>query len=121
MGATGLAANPTEYRERLETQTDEQLDSWTAELLRDVARRHGVAKAVADFRKTAHLDDKSLRRVFARGGGAPQSVGLDAAGHLMVPAISLHFLVPGLRAEVTDARQRLISYLVASFEEIVYV
>jgi len=121
VGATGLAANPTEYRERLRTQTDEQLDAWTAELLRDVARRHGAAKVVADFRKTARLDEKSLRRVFARGGGAPQSIGVDAAGHLMVPAISLHFLVPGLRAEAADARERLIAYLVASFDEIVYV
>jgi hypothetical protein len=39
----------------------------------------------------------------------------------MVPTVSLHFLVPGLRAEVADARDRLIAYLVASFDEIVYV
>jgi hypothetical protein len=121
VGATGLAATPTEYRDRLRAQTDEQLDAWSAELLRDVARRWGVSKAVADFRKTAHLDEKSLRRVFARGGGAPQTVGVDAAGHLMVPAISLHVLVPGLRAEAADARDRLIAYLVACFDEIVYV
>ena len=121
MGATGLAANPNEYRERLHAQTDEQLDAWAAELLRDVARRRGVARVVADFRKTAHLDEKNFRRVFARGGGAPQTVGVDAAGQLMVPTISLHFLVPGLRAEVAEARDRLIAYLVASFDEIVYV
>ncbi len=121
MGATGLASNPTEYRERLQGQTDEQLDSWTAELLRDVAKRRGVIKVVADFRKICHLDENGLRRVFARGGGAPQTVGTDAAGHLMVPAISLHFLVPGLRAEAADARHRLIAYLVAGFDEIVYV
>jgi len=121
VGATGLAASPTVYRDRLREQTDEQLDAWTAELLRDVAKRRGVARVVADFRKTAHLDEKALRRVFARGGGAPQTVGTDAGGHLMVPTISLHFLVPGLRAEVPDARERLIAYLVASFDEIVYV
>lgn len=121
MGATGLAANPTEYRDRLRQQTDEQLDAWTAELLRDVAKRRGVAKVVADFRKTAHLDEKAFRRVFARGGGAPQTVGSDAQGRLMVPTISLHFLVPGLRAEAPDARDRLIAYLTASFDEIVYV
>jgi hypothetical protein len=39
----------------------------------------------------------------------------------MVPSISLHFLVPGLRLEVADARDRLIAYLSASFDEIVYV
>jgi hypothetical protein len=121
VGATGLASNPTEYRDRLLTQSDEQLDAWTAELLRDVAKRRGVATVVADFRRTAHLDEKAFRRVFARGGGAPRTVGTDAAGHLMVPTISLHFLVPGLRAEVADARDRLIAYLVASFDEIVYV
>ena len=121
MGATGLASNPTEYRERLQAQTDEQLDLWTAELLRDVAKRRGVAKVVADFRKTARLDEKSFRRVFSRGGGAPQTVGADAGGQLMVPTVSLHFLVPGLRAEVGDARDRLIAYLVASFDEIVYI
>lgn len=121
MGATGLAPNPTDYRGRLREQTDEQLDAWAAELLRDVAKRRGVVKAVGDFRKAAHLDDKAFRRVFARGGGAPQSIGVEAGGHLVVPAISLHFLVPGLRAEATDARDRLITYLVAAFDEIVYV
>lgn len=121
MGATGLAATPAEYRDRLREQTDEQLDAWAAELLRDVAKRRGLAKVVADFRKTAHLDEKAFRRVFARGGGAPQTIGIDASGRLMVPSISLHFLVPGLRAEVSDARDRLIAYLVASFDEIVYV
>jgi hypothetical protein len=39
----------------------------------------------------------------------------------MVPAISLHFLVAGLRAEAADARDLLIAYLVACFDEIVYV
>jgi hypothetical protein len=121
VGVTGLAATPTEYRDRLREQSDEQVDAWTAELLRDVAKRRGVAKVVADFRKTAHLDEKGLRRVFARGGGAPQTVGMDAEGHLMVPSISLHFLVPGLRLETPDARDRLIAYLVAGFDEIVYV
>ena len=121
MGATGLAPTPTEYRERLREQTDEQLDAWTAELLRDVARRRGVAGVVAEFSKTVHLDEEALRRVYARGGGAPQTMGTDAAGILMVPAISLHFLVPGLRAEVPDGRDRLIAYLVANFDEIVYV
>jgi hypothetical protein len=121
VGATGLAANPTEYRDRLREQSDEQLDAWTSELLRDVARRRGVAQVVSDFRRTAHLDEKAFRRVFARGGGAPQTVGTDAAGHLMMPSISLHFLVPGLRAELPDARDRLISYLVGCFDEIVYV
>jgi len=121
VGATGLAANAAEYRDRLAGQTDQQIDVWVAELMRDVAKRRGVATVVADAQKVFHLDEKSFRRVFARGGGAPQTIGKDAEGHLMVPTISLHFLVPGLRAEVQDARARLIAYLVACFDEIVYV
>ena len=74
MGATGLAPNPADYRVRLREQTDEQLDAWAAELLRDVAKRRGVVRAVADFRRNAHLDEKAFRRVFARGGGAPQTI-----------------------------------------------
>lgn len=121
MGATGLAATPAEYRDRLREQTDEQIDAWAAELMRDVAVRRGVVKVVADVQKTAHLDERAFRRVFARGGGPPQVVGKDAEGHLMVPAIGLHFLVTGLRAEASDARDRLVAYLVANFDEIVYV
>jgi len=121
VGASGLASTPAEYRQRLSEQTDEQLDSWTSELLRDFAKRRGLADVVAEFRKSARLDEKAFRRVFARGGGAPQTVGFDATGHLMVPTISLHFLVAGLRAEVADARDRLIAFLVACFNEIVYV
>ena len=121
MGATGLATNPNEYRDRLTEQTDDQLDNWTSELLRDVAKRRGVVKAVADIQRAAKLDEKGLRRVFARGGGVPATVGKDAEGHLIVPAIALHFLVPGLRSEVPEARDRLIADLVANFDEIVYV
>jgi hypothetical protein len=40
---------------------------------------------------------------------------------MMVPAISLRYFVPGIRAVLPDARTRLIEYLVASFHEIVYI
>jgi hypothetical protein len=121
VGATGLAANPTEYRKRLGEQTDEQLDSWARELMRDVAIRRGVITVVSDVQRTARLDESGFRRIFARGGGAPQTVGHDAEGHLMVPAISLHCLVAGIRADVPNARARVIDYLVANLDEIVYV
>jgi hypothetical protein len=120
VGATGLATNPTEYRDRLREQSDEQLDAWAGELMRDVAARRGVAKVVAGVQETARLDEAALRRVFARGGGAPQTIG-RVGGGLIVPAISLHCLVSGMRAELGDARDRLIAYLVAGFDEIVYV
>lgn len=121
MATTGLSADPTEYRTRLGEQTDEQIDAWAAELMRDVAIRRGVIKVVEDFRRTAGLDERGFERVFASGGGPPAVVGRDASGHLMVPAITLHALVPGIRAQVRDGRDRLIAYLVANFGEIVYV
>ena len=121
MGATGLAANTTEYRERLAGESDEQIDAWVAELMRDMAKRRGVATVVADAQKVFHLDENGIRRVLSRGGGAPHTIGKDAEGRLMVPAVALHFLVPGLRADFPDARTRLIAFLVACFDEIVYV
>jgi hypothetical protein len=121
VGATGLASNPTEYKKRLTQQDDGQIDLWAAELMRDVARRRGVVQVLADFRKAARLDEAGLQHVYARGGGAPATAGRDAQGQLMLPAIALHFLVPGLRAEASDARARLIDYLAANFHEIVYI
>ena len=121
MGATGLSADPKEYRSRLGDQEDAQIDAWTAELMRDVAIRRGVVKVVEDFRSATKLDEAGFERVFASGGGPPAVIGRDRAGHLMVPAITLHALVPGIHAQVPDGRDRLIAYLVANFGEIVYV
>jgi hypothetical protein len=39
----------------------------------------------------------------------------------MVPAVTLYTLVPGVRAQLPDGRQRLIAYLVENFDELVYV
>lgn len=121
MGATGLSADRTEYRARLAEQTDAQLDTWAAEMLRDVALRRGVVRVVEEFRAAAKLTEKEFERVFASGGGPPASIGRDAQGRLMVPAVALWALVPGIRTEVADGRERLIEYLVASFGELVYV
>lgn len=121
MATTGLSANPTEYRERLDRQPDDQLDAWASELLRDSALRRGLVAVVADVQKAARLDEAALRRVFARGGGAPATVGKDTDGHLIVPTISLHFIVAGMRADLPDARARIVDYLVAGFRDIVYI
>jgi hypothetical protein len=121
VAATGLSGDPAEYRTRLAEQSDEQIDAWAAELMRDVAIRRGVIKVVEDFRRTAGLDERGFERVFASGGGPPAVVGRDTSGHLMVPAITLYALVPGIRAQVKDGRDRLIAYLVENFGEIVYV
>jgi hypothetical protein len=121
VGATGLSADRKEYRARLAEQADEQIDAWAMELLRDVAKRRGVVRVVADFLRAARLSDREFERVFASGGGAPATIGRDRASELIVPTISLHALVPGLRAETPDARSRLIDYLVDNFDDLVYV
>jgi hypothetical protein len=119
--ATGLSASKNEYRARLTEQSDDQIDAWAAELMRDVAIRRGVIKVIKDFRKAARLDEPSFERVFASGGGPPAVIGRDGEGRLMVPAITLFALPPGIRTQVPDGRERLIEYLVENFEEIVYV
>jgi hypothetical protein len=121
VAATGLSGDEHEYRTRLDDQSDEQIDAWAAELMRDVAIRRGVIRVVDDFRAAARIDERAFERVFSTGGGPPAVIGRDADGRLMVPAITLHALVPGIRAQVPDGRARLIDYLVANFEEIVYV
>jgi hypothetical protein len=119
--ATGLSADPQEYRTRLAEQSDEQIDAWAAELMRDVAIRRGVIRVIEDFRAATGLNETEFERVFASGGGPPAVVGRDASGRLMVPAITLYVLVPGIRSQVRDGRDRLIDYLVANFHELVYV
>jgi hypothetical protein len=121
VSSNGLSATPAEYQERLDEQPDEQIDTWAAELMRDMSIRRGVLPVLEEFRHAARLDDTGIERVYTAGGGAPATVGRTADGRLMVPAISLRFLVPGLRREVPDARQRLIAWLVGSFEELVYI
>lgn len=121
MGATGLSADSSQYRARLAEQPDAQIDSWVAELMRDIAIRRGVVRVVEDFRHVAGLDESDFERVFASGGGPPAVIGHDAQGHLMVPATTLWALVPGIRSQAGDGRERLIEYLVANFDELVYV
>ena len=110
MGATGLSADATEYRARLAEQSDAQIDTWAAD-----------GDVVEDFRRSAKLTEQEFERVFASGGGPPATVGHDAQGRLMVPSVALWALVPGIRSQVGDGRERLIEYLVANFDELVYV
>jgi hypothetical protein len=121
VGATGLSADRTEYRARLAEQPDPQLDTWAAEMMRDVAIRRGVVRVIDEFRSAAKLNEREFERVFASGGGPPAMLGRDAEGRLFVPAVALWALVPGIRSQVSDGRDRLIEYLVASFDELVYV
>ena len=48
-------------------------------------------------------------------------IGRDRQGRLIVPAITLFALVPGIRSQFVDGRDRLVDYLVANFGELVYV
>jgi len=121
MVRTGLPADPQEYRKRLGEQADDQIDRWVSELMRDVVKRRGIVKVVADFRSAARLSEAEFERAFAFGGGAPMTLGRDRDGNLVVPTISLWTLVPGLRGLVPDGRDRLLDYLVANFDELVYV
>ena len=121
MAATGLSGDPNEYRARLAEQSDEQIDIWVAELMRDVAKRRGIVRVVTDFQQAVGVDDRGFEQVFASGGGAPAIVGRDREGRLMVPTVTLHHLVPGVRSKDEAGRERLIDYLVANFDELVYV
>jgi hypothetical protein len=121
VGTTGLSADPKEYRARLGEQSDDQIDAWVAELMRDVVIRRGIVKVVADFRRAARLDEAGFERVFASGGGPPASIGRDRDGNLVVPTITLFTLVPGIRSQAADGRDRLVEYLVQNFDELVYV
>jgi hypothetical protein len=121
VASTGLSADPTEYRTRLGEQSDEQIDLWAQEMMRDVAKRRGVLRVLDDLRRAARLTERDIERVFAAGNGPPAVIGRDAQGRQMMPAVALFALVPGIRADAPDARQRLIDYLVENFHELVYV
>lgn len=121
MTATGLSASPQEYRQRLQDQHDDQIDAWVAELMRDMSIRLGVRDVLKGFRRAMGTDDAGLTRLYAAGGGPIAAVGRTESGELMVPAISLYYFVTGARSQMPDARERLIAFLVDSFEEIVYI
>ena len=106
MAATGLSADPKEYRARLKEQSDAQIDSWAAELMRDVAKRRGVIRVLTDFRKAAKLSERDIERVFASGDGPVAEVGRDAQGRQMIPAVALNALEPGIPAQAKDGPPR---------------
>ena len=121
MTATGLSATPAEYRKRLEEQSDEQIDAWAAELMRDMSISHGVRQVLDNLRSAFGADDRRLEQIYARGGGPLAAVGHTQDGQLMVPAISLNYFVTGAHQVYGDARERLIVYLVKNFDELIYI
>lgn len=121
LSSAGLSPDPKEYRSRLDEQPDEQIDAWMIEFMRDMSIRHGVLDVLADYRKATGLDDSGIQRVYTAGGGAPATIGHTSDGQLMVPAISLHYLVPGLRSHSEKARAQMIDFLVGGFEQLVFI
>ncbi len=121
LSSAGLSADPKEYRSRLDEQPDEQIDAWMVELMRDISIRHGVLDVLGELRKATGLGDAGIERIYTAGGGAPATIGRTSDGQLMVPAISLHFLVPGLRSQSEGARQQMIEFLVVGFEQLVFI
>ena len=122
VASTGLSADPTEYRARLADQSDDQIDAWVAELMRDVVDppRHRQGRRRLPARGAASTSAVS-NGCSLPAAGRRRSSGATRKGRLMVPAITLYALVPGIRAQVPDGRDRLIEYLVENFDEIVYV
>ena len=121
MSSEGPSEDPKVYRERLAEQPDEQIDAWMIEFMRDMSIRRGVLSVLAGFRKATGLDDNGIERAFTAGGGAPATIGRTADGELMVPAISLNYLVPGLRTISDKAREQEIDFLVDGFHDVVYI
>ena len=83
--------------------------------------RVGVLEVIHGLKKATGADDSGLKRLYAAGGGPAAAVGKTADGQMMVPAISLYYFVRGVRALLPDATERLISYLVSNFDEIIYI
>ena len=122
MVATGLSETPQAYRAKLREESDVQIDAWATGSLRDIAKRRGVAVAIHELSQSTRLDDDALAGAYTLGGGPAATMGRDLEGRLIFPAVALWSLVPGIRAaDPKGGRERLIDFLVATFEEVVYI
>jgi hypothetical protein len=101
-------------------QSDEQIDTWAADLFMDFAKRRGVGTAIAAFSRAAGLDARGFQRVFLVGGGPDHVVGIDTAGELAAPIFELPKAVAGLRRTDPDARAKLVNFLVDHREVMSY-
>jgi hypothetical protein len=108
------------YREMVAAQSDEQVDTWAADLFMDFAKRRGVGTAIAAFRRAAGLDARGFQRAFLVGGGPDHVVGIDTAGALAAPIFELPKAVSGLRRTDPDARAKLVDFLVEHREVMSY-
>lgn len=109
-----------DYREMVSAQSDEQVDTWSADLFVDFAKRLGVGTAIAAFCRIAGLDAKGFQRAFLVGGGPDHVVAIDTAGALSAPIFELPKAIRGLRRIDPGARDRLVEFLVANREVMSY-
>jgi hypothetical protein len=109
-----------EYREMVSAQSDDQIDTWAADLFMDFAKRLGVGTAIAAFSRAAGLDASGFQRAFIVGGGPDHVVGIDTAGDLAAPIFELPKAVAGLRRIDPAARDRLVNFLVGQREVMSY-
>jgi hypothetical protein len=108
------------YRQMVESQGDDQIDRWAADLFIDFAKRRGVGTAIAAFCRAAGLDSRGFQRVFLVGGGPDHVVGIDTAGNLAAPIFELPRAIAGLRRAEPDARAKLVDFLVDHREVMSY-
>jgi hypothetical protein len=116
-----MSANEAaEYRAMVSAQSDQQIDTWAADLFMDFAKRKGVGTAIAAFCDVTGLDARGFQRAFLVGGGPDHVVGIDTAGELAAPIFELPKAIQGLRRLDPDARSRLIDFLVGQREVMSY-
>jgi hypothetical protein len=108
------------YREMVVAQSDEQIDTWAADLFVDFAKRRGVGNAIASFCAVADLDARGFQRAFMVGGGPDRVVGIDTGGQLAAPIFELPKAIPGLRRTDPAARGKLVNFLVGNREVMSY-
>lgn len=113
-------SDESDYREMVSAQSDEQVDTWSADLFIDFAKRRGVGTAIATFCRIAGLDAKGFQRAFLVGGGPDHVVAIDTAGALSAPIFELPKAIRGLRRIDPGARDRLVEFLVANREVMSY-
>jgi len=111
----------TGYRDMVAAQDDAQIDTWAADLFIDFAKRIGVGTAIEAFCRATGLDARGFQRAFLVGGGPDHVIGIDTAGALAAPIFELPKAIAGLRRIDSEARAKLITFLVEHREVMSYV
>lgn len=114
------AIDEKDYRSMVSEQSDEQVDTWAADLFIDFAKRMGVGTAIASFCTVAGLDARAFQRAFLVGGGPDHVIGIDTGGQLAAPIFELPRAIAGLRTTDPGARAKLVSFLVGNREVMSY-